>query len=123
MHAMFAIHRHLGAALLAAASLVACGGGGGGEEEPVPPPAPPATPAPEPAAPQLTTLHSSLERPWSLALLSDGQIVGCGVIRMVGPCSRVCQTINGAGQYYPSCVDRPGQCTATVKEVITTALP
>ncbi|WP_437546381.1 hypothetical protein WME97_42135 [Sorangium sp. So ce367] len=56
-------------------------------------------------------------------LLSDGQIVGCGVIRMVGPCSGVCQSLNGAGQYYPSCVDRPGQSTATIKEVITTALP
>ncbi|WP_437819651.1 hypothetical protein [Sorangium sp. So ce1078] len=56
-------------------------------------------------------------------LTSGGQIVECGVIRIVGPCDRVCQNLNGAGQYYPSCVDRPGQSTATTKDVITTALP
>ncbi|WP_437895887.1 hypothetical protein [Sorangium sp. So ce124] len=56
-------------------------------------------------------------------LISGGQIVECGVIHIVGPCSGVCQNLNGAGQYYPSCVDRPGQSTATTKEVITTALP
>ncbi|WP_437277541.1 hypothetical protein WME90_40840 [Sorangium sp. So ce375] len=56
-------------------------------------------------------------------MTSEGQIVECGVIRIVGACSRVCQSLNGAGQYYPSCVDRPGQSTATTKEVITTALP
>ncbi|WP_437325658.1 hypothetical protein [Sorangium sp. So ce381] len=56
-------------------------------------------------------------------LISGSQIVECGVIRIAGPCSRVCQSLNGAGQYYPSCIDRPGQSTATTKEVITTALP
>ncbi|WP_437338537.1 hypothetical protein [Sorangium sp. So ce394] len=56
-------------------------------------------------------------------LTSGGSIAECGVIRIVGSCDRVCQNINGAGQYYPSCVDRPGQSTATTKDVITTALP
>ncbi|WP_437580085.1 hypothetical protein [Sorangium sp. So ce887] len=56
-------------------------------------------------------------------LTSGDQIVECGVIRIAGPCDRVCQTLNGAGQYYPSCVDRPGQSTATTKDVVTTALP
>ncbi|WP_437676764.1 hypothetical protein [Sorangium sp. So ce131] len=56
-------------------------------------------------------------------LISGGYIEECGVIHIVGPCSRVCQNLNGAGQYYPSCVDRPGYSTATTKEVVTTALP
>ncbi|WP_438001526.1 hypothetical protein WMF26_19290 [Sorangium sp. So ce185] len=56
-------------------------------------------------------------------LTSGGSIAECGLIRIVGSCDRVCQNINGAGQYYPSCVDRPGQSTATTKDVITTALP
>lgn len=56
-------------------------------------------------------------------VVSGGQIEECGMIHIVGPCSQVCQGLNGAGQYYPSCVDRPGQGTATTKEVVTTALP
>ena len=46
------------------------------------------------------------------------------MIHIVGPCSSVCQTLNGAGQYYPSCVEHPGTGSGgTTKEVITTALP
>ncbi|AUX25261.1 hypothetical protein SOCEGT47_058050 [Sorangium cellulosum] len=56
-------------------------------------------------------------------LLSGGDVVECGVIHIVGPCSQVCGKVNGAGQYYSSCVDRPGQSSATTKDVITTALP
>ncbi|XXX81484.1 hypothetical protein WMF30_22260 [Sorangium sp. So ce134] len=56
-------------------------------------------------------------------LTTGGQTEECGVIRIAGSCDRVCQRLNGAGQYYPSCVDRPGHGSATTKEVITTALP
>lgn len=54
---------------------------------------------------------------------SGGQIQECGMIRIVGSCSSVCQTLNGAGQYYPSCVERPGIATTTIKLVVTTGLP
>ena len=52
------------AALLLVLAAVACGGGGGDD-----------TPAPPAAEPQLTTLHSGLASPWSLALLPDGQML------------------------------------------------
>jgi hypothetical protein len=51
------------------------------------------------------------------------EIQECGMIHIVGSCSSVCQSLNGAGQYYPSCIERPGVSTSTTKEVITTALP
>ncbi|UQA63847.1 hypothetical protein E8A73_031185 [Polyangium aurulentum] len=47
----------------------------------------------------------------------------CGIIDIVGPCSQFCQGLNGAGQYYPSCIQNPGQSTTTTKAVVTTALP
>lgn len=50
-------------------------------------------------------------------------ITECGIIDIAGPCSQVCQTLNGAGQYYPSCLESPGQTTTTTKLVVTTALP
>jgi hypothetical protein len=56
-------------------------------------------------------------------LISGGQTVECGIIHIVGPCADVCQKLNGAGQYYPSCVQHPGQSSTTTKLVITTALP
>lgn len=52
------------AALLLVLAAVACGAGGGDD-----------TPAPPAAEPQLTTLHSGLASPWSLALLPDGQML------------------------------------------------
>ena len=52
-----------------------------------------------------------------------GEIEECGMIRIAGPCSQVCQALNGAGQYYPSCIEQPGRGPVTMKEVITTALP
>jgi hypothetical protein len=52
--------------------------------------------------------------------LDGSTTVECGPIDIVGPCSSVCQNLNGAGQYYPSCIDRPGISTATIKTVITT---
>ncbi|KQP36368.1 PQQ-dependent sugar dehydrogenase [Pseudorhodoferax sp. Leaf274] len=54
------------AALLLVLGAVACGGGGSDDA---------ATPPPTPAEPQLTTLHSSLASPWSLAVLPDGQML------------------------------------------------
>jgi hypothetical protein len=56
-------------------------------------------------------------------VLSDDTIAECGMIDIVGPCSEVCQNINGAGQYYPSCIEKPGVNTTTTKLVMTTALP
>lgn len=56
-------------------------------------------------------------------LRTDGTIEECGIIDIVGACSSVCQPLNGAGQYYPSCIERPGQGGSTTKLVITTALP
>lgn len=53
----------------------------------------------------------------------DDETVECGMIHIVGSCSGVCQSLNGAGQYYPSCIERPGAGSSTTKEVITTALP
>lgn len=62
-------------AVLVALGSAACGGGGDGSDATTPPPATVPPPEPEPAAPQLTTLHSGLQNPWSLALLSDGQML------------------------------------------------
>jgi hypothetical protein len=56
-------------------------------------------------------------------LISGGQTVECGMIHIAGSCEAVCQNLNGAGQYYPSCIQHPGQSSTTTKLVITTALP
>ncbi|MDI1448546.1 hypothetical protein [Polyangium sp. 6x1] len=56
-------------------------------------------------------------------LLAGGGVEECGMIDIVGPCCNVCQTLNSAGQYYPSCIERPGQSSTTTKFVITTGLP
>ena len=56
-------------------------------------------------------------------LNTDGTIAECGMIDIVGPCSSVCQTLNGAGQYYPSCIKDPGRDNTTTKFVATTGLP
>jgi hypothetical protein len=56
-------------------------------------------------------------------LVSGGSTTECGMIDIVGPCSEVCQTVNGAGQYYPSCIEKPGVNTTTTKLVVTTGLP
>jgi len=56
-------------------------------------------------------------------LNADGTTSQCGIINIVGPCSNVCQTLNGAGQYYPSCIEKPGVNMTTTKLVVTTALP
>lgn len=69
MTTKFGSYRGVAAILFAVAGLVACGGGDGA-----------ATPAPEPppgqpAAPQLTALHTGLQSPWGLALLPDGQML------------------------------------------------
>ncbi|MDI3288086.1 hypothetical protein [Polyangium sp. 15x6] len=56
-------------------------------------------------------------------LVAGGGVEECGMIDIVGPCSSVCQTLNGAGQYYPSCTERPGQSSTTTKFVLTTGLP
>jgi len=55
--------------------------------------------------------------------LSGSSTLECGPIHIVGACKSVCQKLNGAGQYYPSCVERPGVSTVTTKTIITTALP
>jgi hypothetical protein len=52
---------------------------------------------------------------------TDGSLENCGLIQRLGSCSRHCQKVNGAGQYYPACVD-PVTRTST-KAVLTTALP
>ncbi len=57
------------------ASVFACGCGGGGSSAPAPAPAPSPTPAPAPASPQLTTLNSSLQSPWGLAFLPNGEML------------------------------------------------
>ncbi|MGK4007461.1 hypothetical protein WMF31_32870 [Sorangium sp. So ce1036] len=53
----------------------------------------------------------------------DGQIVECGMIRIVGPCSDVCEPLDASKQYYQSCIERPDQNSSTTKVVITTSLP
>ena len=54
---------------------------------------------------------------------ADGTVSSCGIIKSLGKCKNVCSKINGAGQYYPSCVDKPGFPKSTTEYVITTALP
>ncbi|MDI1448545.1 hypothetical protein [Polyangium sp. 6x1] len=57
-------------------------------------------------------------------LRDDGTIEECGMIDVVGPCSSVCASLNGGGQYYPFCVEKPYAAgNANTKLVITTALP
>ncbi|MDI1478574.1 hypothetical protein [Polyangium sp. y55x31] len=54
----------------------------------------------------------------------DGTIEECGMIDVVGPCSTVCASLNGGGQYYPFCVEKPYSAgNANTKLVVTTALP
>ncbi len=56
----------------------------------------------------------------------DGQTLSpCGMISLVGDCSTVCQNVNGAGQYYPSCREAPfdPSSSAMTKFVITAGLP
>jgi hypothetical protein len=55
-------------------------------------------------------------------LNADGSISECGIIDILGPCSQYCQGLNGAGQYYPSCIEKPGINTST-QLVVTVALP
>jgi hypothetical protein len=55
------------------------------------------------------------------AVTGQQSLEGCGLIERLGSCRHRCQKINGAGQYYPSCVD-PATGVPT-KSVITTALP
>ncbi len=54
---------------------------------------------------------------------TTGVIEECGIIDIVGPCSLFCQGFNNAGQYYPSCQERPGVSATPNQQVITTALP
>jgi hypothetical protein len=57
-------------------------------------------------------------------LRDDGTIEDCGLIDVVGPCSTVCASLNGGGQYYPFCVEKPYSAgNANTKFVVTTALP
>ncbi|MDI3288087.1 hypothetical protein [Polyangium sp. 15x6] len=54
----------------------------------------------------------------------DGTIEECGMIDVVGPCSTVCASLNGGGQYYPFCVEKPYSAgNANTKLVVTTSLP
>jgi hypothetical protein len=50
---------------------------------------------------------------------TDGT-VACGIIQLLGPCESRCQSLNGAGQYYPSCTD---PVWGSTKNVVTSALP
>lgn len=57
-------------------------------------------------------------------LRDDGTIEECGMIDVVGSCSSVCASLNGGGQYYPTCAEKPYAAgSASTKLVITTALP
>lgn len=51
----------------------------------------------------------------------EQRLQGCSLIQLLGSCQQRCQKINGAGQYYPSCVDP--ETGASTKSVMTTALP
>ncbi|WP_232379771.1 hypothetical protein [Polyangium fumosum] len=85
------------------------------------------------ASPAIYTCYNSAtvanSRAWSRDcatghLRDDGTIEECGMIDIVGPCSSVCAALNGGGQYYPSCVEKPYVTgSASTKLVITTALP
>jgi hypothetical protein len=50
---------------------------------------------------------------------TDGEILPCGMIKIVGPCEEICQPLNGAGEYYPDCVD---PVWGKIQNVATTAL-
>jgi hypothetical protein len=54
---------------------------------------------------------------------TDGTVSSCGIINRVGGCQSVCPKIDGAGQYYQSCVAQPGVSDTSTGYVITTALP
>lgn len=56
-------------------------------------------------------------------LVSGGGVEECGIIHIAGSCSQLCQALNGAGQYYPSCIERPGESGSSTKLVITVGLP
>ncbi|AKT39457.1 hypothetical protein [Chondromyces crocatus] len=82
--------------------------------------------------PQLFACHNSAtignSRAWQRDcttgyLNEEGELEACGPIQIVGACSEVCKSIKPSGQYYPECMERPGQGSSMIKEVITTALP
>lgn len=52
----------------------------------------------------------------------DGSTAECGMIHIIGACSSVCDGMDAA-QYYPSCIEKPGQSGSTTSFVVTTALP
>jgi hypothetical protein len=69
-------------------------------------------------------LSRQAKRECAAGHLENGQTLPCGPIVLRGSCANWCQTVNGAGQYYPSCVDKPGVPNSpTTKDVVTTALP
>ena len=68
MHLQRHANRALAIALITLLGAWACGGGGDNAS-----PAPAPTPAP--STPQLTVLHSTLQSPWSLAVLPNGQML------------------------------------------------
>lgn len=53
----------------------------------------------------------------------DGTVSGCGIIRLAGDCAAVCAPVDGAGRYYPSCLDGPRASGPATSHVITIALP
>ncbi|WP_272421831.1 hypothetical protein [Polyangium jinanense] len=53
----------------------------------------------------------------------DNSIDECGLIDIVGPCSEVCEPVNGETGAYPSCIVHPGQDPTMTEHIITTALP
>ncbi|HSO00675.1 MAG TPA: hypothetical protein VLS89_20425, partial [Candidatus Nanopelagicales bacterium] len=65
----------------------------------------------------------SWQRDCAVGHLTASGVVECGMIKILGPCCDLCQALNGAGQYYPSCIDRPAVDSTMTKDVITTALP
>lgn len=56
-------------------------------------------------------------------ILPNGALAECGPIDIVGPCSTVCQNLDGGGQYYPACVERPFISNEKTKFVVTVGLP
>jgi hypothetical protein len=55
---------------------------------------------------------------------SDGEIVPCGPITLVGPCDEHCAKLDEAGGYYTQCHEDPIHPPHKMtKDVITTALP
>jgi hypothetical protein len=70
------------------------------------------------------SISRQAKRECAVGHLNGGTTEPCGMIALRGPCSTWCQSLHGAGQYYPSCVDQPGVPNSpTTKAVITTALP